>query len=194
VTIGNCFGGTGSRHDLAGRSAATGRRQIRAVSELALCAMFFVFATGCMSSHRLYLYPVCFYESAPDQQRVQDYFAPRLVSVVDTTTKVRKGSKIALSPDGRWLVANVTESQNERIAAVWPRLGCIGNALDSPRTKQESDCVSYERQFVDSREYFTFGNAKDAGGFDIWNESAVANTLVHCHQIKEDEQSNGAAK
>jgi len=119
---------------------------------------------------------------------VQEYYAPQLVGVLHATIKDSGRVKATVTPDGRWLVANVTKSQNAQIAKVWPRVGCIGNALDSQSTKLESDCVAYQLEFVTTKNYFTFGNAKDAGGFDIWNESPVKDTLVHCHQIKEGEQ------
>jgi hypothetical protein len=94
-----------------------------------------------------------------------------------------------ISPDGRWVLAQTTGHENKRVADVWPRLACIGDALDSNGTKQEADCVAYVRHFVLRQEYFTFGNAKDAGGIDIWNESPVANTVVRCHQLKDDERN-----
>jgi len=86
------------------------------------------------------------------------------------------------------MVVSLTKPQYGELAKVWPRIGCIGDALDSRGTKQESDCVAYELDFVSSQRYFTFGNAMDAGGFDIWNESPVKNTLVHCHRLDEDER------
>jgi hypothetical protein len=141
--------------------------------------------TGCLHPH---LYPVCFYQAAPPQQRVQEYYAPQLVGVLQATIKDSDRLKAKVTPDGRWLVANVTKAQNAKIAKIWPRVGCIGNALDSQSTKLESDCVAYQLEFVTTKNYFTFGNARDAGEFDIWNESPVKDTLVHCHQIKEDEQ------
>jgi hypothetical protein len=98
------------------------------------------------------------------------------------------GAKPSVSPDGRWLIANVSKGQDRRISVVWPRVGCLGNALDGQSTKQEADCVKYIEIFVMSHRYFDFGNAKDQGGFDIWNESIAPKTHLHCHQVKEDEE------
>jgi hypothetical protein len=141
---------------------------------------------GCVHPH---LYPVCFYQASPPQQRLQEYYGPQLVTLVQNAVGDSKQAKASLSPDGRWLTANVTRRQDRNLGAVWPRVGCLGNALDSQETKQEADCVAYLDLFVKTHNYLLFGNAKDKGGFDIWNESPARNTLVHCHQVKEDEAS-----
>jgi hypothetical protein len=140
--------------------------------------------TGC--ARQLYLYPVCFYQAAPKQQRVQDYYSPGLMAGLSTA--LNDQVRATITPDGRWLVASLTTGQDAKLARIWPRIGCIGNALDSRGTRQEADCVMYLMAFVTTKNYSAFGNAKDVGGFDIWNESPVGDTLVHCHQIKEDEQ------
>lgn len=147
--------------------------------------LFCTYSVGCVRPH---LYPVCFYQAAPTQERVQEYYGPRLVSALQAALDDSSRAQVMLTPDARWLVANVTNRRNRRVAEAWSRIACIGNALDSPGTKQEKDCVAYVRRFVLSNNYAIFGNAKDAGQFDIWNESPVKNTLVHCHELKEDEQ------
>jgi hypothetical protein len=166
------------------------RRARRVTPRLSLVALTVAgcFCVAGCPRHRLYLYPVCFYEAAPSPKQLQDYYSPQLIAFVHTTLKDSTRVKATLSPDGRWLVANVTAAQNHQIAQVWPRIGCIGNAVDSQSTKKESDCVSYEHEFVTTGNYFTFGNAKDAGGFDIWNESPVQGTLVHCYQVSEGDR------
>jgi len=148
-----------------------------------------ILLAGC-ARHRPYIYPVCFYEASPTEQTFQQVYAPQLTAVVQTAVTQKKPIKATLSPDARWLVADVSKHQNMRISRVWPRLGCIGTALDSNGVKLEKDCVAYEQEFVLTDHYFTFGNARDAGGFDIWNESPVANTIVYCHRLKEDEQAH----
>ena len=149
-----------------------------------LSLLWCVLVTGCAKPH---LYPVCFYQSAPQQERIQQYYAPQLIASMRASAKDLGQLKPSITPDGRWLVVNVTRAQNAKLARVWPRIGCIGNALDSQSTKREADCVAYLREFVTTKNYFAFGNARDSGGFDIWNESPVKSTLVYCHRIREDE-------
>jgi hypothetical protein len=145
---------------------------------LAACQML----GGCIKPH---LYPVCFYQAAPPQQRLEQYYAPQLVSVLQNAAGDSKRTKASVSPDGRWLIANVTKRQNRRLADVWPRVGCLGDAVDSVGTKQEADCVAYLQLFIRTGNYFSFGNARDKGGYDIPNESPVPHTLVNCHQVNE---------
>jgi hypothetical protein len=155
-----------------------------------VCGMVFLAAchilAGCIKPH---LYPVCFYQAAPPQERLEQYYAPRLVSVLKNAAGDPRRTRASVSPDGRWLIANLTKRQNRKLAKVWPRVGCLGNALDSPETRQEADCVAYLQLFIRTHNYFSFGNARDKGGFDIWNESPAPNTLVRCHQVKEDENA-----
>jgi hypothetical protein len=141
---------------------------------------------GCVK--HTYLYPVCFYQAAPTQKRVQEYYSPMLLAGLHATFNDSGQIKATITPDGRWLLASLTTRQDADLARVWPRIGCIGNALDSQSTKQEADCVAYVLLFVTTKNYFAFGKARDIGDFDIWNESTVKNTSVHCHRIKEDEQ------
>ena len=140
---------------------------------------------NCKKPH---LYPICFYQEAPRRQLFQQQYAPQLTTVFSAVIKDRGSTKMTITPAGRWLVADVTKSQNSRLARIWPRIACIGNASDSPSTKQEADCVAYLSQFVRTRNYFAFGNARDAGGFDIWNESPVNKTLVRCDRLKENDE------
>jgi len=160
--------------------ATTMRSKVWGGILLAVCPVL----GGCLRPH---IYPVCFYQAAPAQQRLQEYYKPQLVSLLENAIGDSIQAKASISPDGRWLIANVTKRQNRNLAAVWPRVGCVGNALDSQETKQEADCVAYLNLFVKTQNYFSFGNARDKGGFDIWNESPVRNTLVRCHRVKEDE-------
>jgi hypothetical protein len=144
---------------------------------------------SCTKPH---IYPICFYQEAPKRQRFQEYYAPQLTAVFSAAIKNRARTRTTITPDGRWLVAHVTKSQNSKLAKVWPRVACIGNASDSPSTKQEADCVAYVSQFVTTKNYFAFGNARDAGGFDIWNESPVKNTLVRCDRLRDDDEQSKA--
>ena len=153
-----------------------------------LLAALELLAAGCIA--RPHLYPVCFYQAPPTEERVQGYYYPHLKSVLENAAAASGRTKVSISPDARWMLAYVTKRQDSRISLVWPRVGCIGNSLDSQSTKREADCVAYIRSFVDTHQYFTFGNARDAGGFDIWNESPVPHTLVYCHELKEDEQNH----
>ena len=133
------------------------------------------------------LYPVCFYSQAPSQDRVQNFYAPQLASSIQSAVKKKEPLDIHLSPDARWIIANVSSRENAQITAIWPRVGCLGNALDSSSVKSEMDCAAYLRNFIARKNYVDFGNARDSGGFDIWNESSVKNTIVYCHRLKEDE-------
>jgi hypothetical protein len=134
---------------------------------------------------------VCFYQAAPSQERYKQYFVSGLVAALHTAASDEGKASVTSTPDARWLIAVVTSNQNDAISKVWPRVGCIGDALNSPTTQLEMDCVAYIRNFVSTEQYFEFGNAKDAGGIDIWNESPVQHTVVHCHQLTEDEDSHG---
>jgi hypothetical protein len=147
---------------------------------VALAVVVGAFGVGCAKPH---LYPICFYQTAPTATQLSDYYAPRFVSAVNTVVSDDERAHTVVGPDGRWLLAKVTKGQNARLAKVWPRLGCLGDSIDSSSTKKQADCVQYLQYFVTTRSYTTFGNAKDAGGFDIWNESPVPATLVRCHPV-----------
>lgn len=130
-----------------------------------------------------HLYPVCYFESAPAPETVQANL-PRLREVLQGSLASRRPVEIASSPDGRWLVANVTPAQNMAAASVWPRVGCIGNAIDSASTKKEADCVAFVKDFTANRNYFAFGNARDVVEFDIWHESSVTTSPVYCKAMQ----------
>jgi hypothetical protein len=138
-------------------------------------------AYGCATAH---LYPICFYQSAPTAGDLSQYYAPRFVSALNTVVSDDRRADAVVAPDGRWLVATVTKRENSKLAKVWPRLGCLGDATDSSSTKQQADCAKYLQFFVTTRSYMSFGNARDEGGFDIWNESPVPATLVRCHPVR----------
>lgn len=93
-----------------------------------------------------------------------------------------------MSPDGRWFVVEASSRQNARAARVWPRIGCIGSAVNSLGVKREMDCVAYQGNFVGKEAYLEFGNAKDAGGIDIWSESPIGNSVVRCQSISTSDQ------
>ena len=133
-----------------------------------------------------HLYPICFYREAPQQPVFDDYYAPRLLAVFNSTIKNSNKARASITPDGRWIVANVSKDQNSKLAKVWPRVGCIGEASDSNGIQSEKDCVEYIEQFVKDKNYFKFGNARDAGGFDIWSESPLVPASLQCFQVKPD--------
>jgi hypothetical protein len=133
-----------------------------------------------------HLYPICFYHEAPPQRVFDEHYAPRLLAVFSATIKDSGKVRGTIIPDGRWIVANVTKGQNSKLAKVWPRVGCIGDASDSNSIKSEKDCVEYVQQFVRDKNYFKFGNARDAGGFDIWSESPLRSASLQCHQVEPD--------
>jgi hypothetical protein len=132
-----------------------------------------------------HLYPICFYREAPQQRVFDEHYAPRLLAVFNSTIKDSGKARATITPDGRWIVASVTKGQNSKLAKVWPRVGCIGDAVNSNTIKSQKDCVEYIQQFVsDRKNYFKFGNARDAGGFDIWSESPLVPASLQCHQVK----------
>jgi hypothetical protein len=149
---------------------------------IVLAVVMVTSAYGCAKPH---LYPICFYQSPPTADRLSNYYAPGFVSAVNTVISDDQRADAVVAPDGRWLVAKVTKRENSRLATVWPRLGCLGDATDSNSTRKQADCVKYLQFFVATRSYMSFGNARDAGGFDIWNESAVPGTLVRCHPVRQ---------
>jgi len=151
----------------------------KATSGYSIISRCFVLLTlgACAEPH---LYPVCFYSKmAPDTQDTTVY--RQLAVVLQTAIGSSRPVGIVNTPDGRWLVARTTKSENAAAAKVWPRVACIGAAHDSNSVKAEADCVGYVEQFVASNKYFDFGNARDMGGFDIWNESPNKDSIVYCH-------------
>jgi len=140
-----------------------------------------VFSCGCASAR---LYPVCFYNRQPAQPAAVEYYFPRLTESLKTAIGNQRNVNVTSTPDGRWLVAKTTRKENRAIAKVWPRIGCLGDAIDSSNTRKEMDCVSYISQFVKNSNYFGFGNGKDAGGIDIWNESPDSRSVVRCLAVR----------
>jgi hypothetical protein len=140
--------------------------------------------TGCMRA-RPHLYPVCFYQTAPSLDVVQNVYAPHLIAILNAARKGPATLHAALSPDGRWLVASLTKGQNAAISRVWPRVGCVGDPHNNETTKEEMDCVKFEQQFVSGSNYFLFGNNRNpVFGIDIWNESPLPQTEVYCHAVR----------
>jgi hypothetical protein len=139
-----------------------------------------VLLSSCASPH---LYPVCFYDTSPPTGHKAEQLYRSLTDALNKSLGTDREANVAVSPDGRWLVASTTMSENAAAAQVWPRIGCIGTATDSDQTKAEASCVRYVSEFVASGNYFAFGNAKDAGGIDIWNESLNPKDVVHCNAI-----------
>ncbi len=136
--------------------------------------------SACTSPH---LYPVCYYE-APPAKAVARAHLPELEAALREVLGGARQVEIAASPDGRWLVTNVTPTENVAAAQAWPRIGCIGNAVDSRSVRAEADCVAYLKDFVANKNYFAFGNARDLGGFDIWHEASNTTSPVYCNSIE----------
>ena len=134
-------------------------------------------ASSCSTPH---IFPVCYYNVVPPAGSTSSPYYDDLVTSLRRALGAKDDLPVARSPDGRWLLAEVTEYQNDKAANVWPRVGCIGDAQNSDEVKLELYCVRYVRDFVQKRNYFQFGNAKDAGGIDIWNESGSPGDVVHC--------------
>lgn len=126
------------------------------------------------------LYPVCYYDASPPIGASREVVYSNLVKSLQAALNADQEVKVSASPDGRWLIAWTTENQNASAAKVWPRVGCIGLANDSGQVKSEIACVNYVRQFIADKNYFTFGNARDVGAIDIWNESPIPGEVVHC--------------
>lgn len=142
--------------------------------------------SGCATPR---LYPICFYNEPPTTRVSHEYF-PKMKSTLQAALGKARSIEVIETPDGRWFVAWATEYENSSAAKVWPRIGCVGSALTSSGVLAEMACVEYLREFVKNKNYFTFGNAKDAGGFDIWHESPTGNHIVRCHSLFEE--SNNA--
>lgn len=137
---------------------------------------------GCATPH---LYPICYYNTPPSRI-IADAYSSSMKEVLVTAVNGRRDIAVSASPDGRWLVANVTRMENKNVSKVWPRLGCIGDAVDSHSTRQQADCAIFVKDFVATEEYITFGNAKDAGGIDIWSESRDNKSVVRCHRVQDN--------
>jgi hypothetical protein len=79
---------------------------------------------GCATPH---LYPVCFHNVTPTPKDAEYYFGglERALKAVVGEDRV---VEVVTTPDGRWVVARVTRSENAAAARVWPRIACIGAA------------------------------------------------------------------
>jgi hypothetical protein len=141
--------------------------------------VFVLLIQGCATPH---LYPVCVYTEEHFNTKELRNFYQQLTGILQAALSSQRAVNITASPDGRWLLADTTSGENADASAVWPRIGCVGNAVDSNSVKMEADCVSYIRQFVANENYFEFGNGKDKGGFDIWNEAPKQTGTVYCHE------------
>ena len=139
--------------------------------------------TSCATTR---LYPICFYGEPISRSEFESHIKPQFTEALATTIKQARQSSIAYSPDGRWAMVKTTRSENESIGGYWPRVACLGRADDSASVRQEADCVAYVRNFVLQEDYFSFGNAKDAGNIDIWNEAPQEMGLVNCHRLVEE--------
>jgi hypothetical protein len=142
-------------------------------------AMLFVLS-GCASAH---LYPVCFYNSTrPTAQDFTNYYEPGLKEALRTAARLSPNAEITGTPDGRWLIANVADSQNKNAASVWPRVGCIGNANNSARVSNEEACVSYEQNFVRDKNYYQFGTLQSDGS-TVLGEAVNGITVLNCQTV-----------
>lgn len=142
-----------------------------------VCILSALLLSSCATSR---LYPVCFYNSIPPSGNARSVFYETMSSALRSALGASDTLKISVSPDGRWMLAEATRHQNVAAAHVWPRIGCVGSASRSDEVRAEAACVAYVRQFVEKENYFAFGNAKDAGGIDIWNESPDPKYDVNC--------------
>lgn len=145
-------------------------------------ALLLCLAVGGCASPRLY--PVCFYNQQPSEEVFERYYLPRLKEVLEGILGAGRSAGVLGSPDGRWLIASATNPENEQIAKVWPRIGCIGQALNSNEVDQERQCALYVDAFTQTNNYLAFGNAKDQGGIDVWNEAPDNHSIVFCHQVR----------
>jgi hypothetical protein len=136
--------------------------------------------TSCTTAR---LYPVCFYNTSPPTGAAGELFYSKLSKALTVSLSAERDVKAVPTPDGRWFVASVTPTENAVAAGVWPRIGCVGEARDSDEVRAEASCVEYMQRFVADQNYFAFGDSKDAGGIDIWNESLNPKNVVHCSAI-----------
>jgi hypothetical protein len=88
--------------------------------------------------------------------------------------------EIVATPDARWLVADTTEQENNGLADVWSRAGCIGTASDSFSVQQETACVNYLKNFVERKAYAQLGEHVGPNGITEHDESPDPNLLVFC--------------
>lgn len=142
-----------------------------------LCILSTVVLSSCATSR---LYPVCFYNGIPPSGDARSVFYVNMSRALRNALGASNTLEISVSPDGRWMLAEATKRQNVAAAHVWPRIGCVGSASRSDEVRAEAACVAYVRQFVENENYLAFGNAKDAGGIDIWNESPDPKYDVNC--------------
>lgn len=136
-----------------------------------------LFFAGCATPH---LYPVCFYNQSPSKEILESYYTPHLRDALRAALGDQREILAASTPDARWFVAKTTNSENSDLAKVWPRIGCIGDASTGDGVRSENGCVDYLQRFISKENYFEFGNAKDAGGIDIWSESPNPKIVVRC--------------
>ncbi len=139
---------------------------------------------GCASPR---LFPVCFYNDQPSQKTANEYYLPRLQSVLRGIVNESRQVDVISTPDGRWLVARTTKWEHDAVAIVWPRIGCIGTATDSAGVMREADCVSYVNGFLKNGNYLDFGVVKDVGGIEVWSEAPDNRAVVRCQSVRVEE-------
>jgi hypothetical protein len=145
-----------------------------------LVSAVWLWLSGCATPH---LYPICFYnDGRPEPTEFTEYYLPKLKQALGTAGGLDKSTEITGTPDGRWLIANVTDSENSNVARVWSRVGCIGNANNSIRVANEAACVSYVANFVTKNEYNTFATYTE-GQTPVIGEGVHGSTVLHCQTV-----------
>jgi hypothetical protein len=147
--------------------------------KLASCVVLCVLSS-CATPH---LYPICFYnEKRPVKQEFVDYYLPYLKEALRAAAGLNTSSEIVGTPDGRWLIATVTENENSKAGRLWIRVGCIGNATDSNRVAREIACVNYIENFVTKNQYNQFATYKAAGTI-VLGEAVQDTTVLNCQTV-----------
>ena len=150
-------------------------------SSVVLATWLSLAVAGCATPS---LYPICYYNTQPSRGEA----AKNSIALANTLrASLGKDDKhpVGATDDGRWLASPTTARENKQLAQIWGRIGCIGDSLDSFAEKQQHDCAQFVSRFVLTRTYNSIGNARDAGGIDIWNEALDHSTVVHCSRAKE---------
>lgn len=138
---------------------------------------------GATASAKPRLYPICFYNNnRPELVEFNSYYAPSLIAAFRAIAYMSVKAQIVPSPDGRWLIADTSNVQNTRIARLWPRLACIGNAGNTDRIRAEKVCVDYVKELLSTDNYVRFQEVTMAG-VKVMSEHVLDGYLLYCRTI-----------
>ncbi|MCK1316806.1 hypothetical protein [Bradyrhizobium sp. 23] len=145
--------------------------------------LIYLLSASNTASAKTRLYPICFFGNArPDQTEINDHYVPMLISALRAAAYLAPKAKVVASPDGKWLIADTSRKQNARIASIWSRLACIGNATNSDRIRVEQACFDYVHKVV-SLGQSEHVDQNEVGGTKISADDLLNNYSLYCKTV-----------